>query len=152
GLLCLATALNYLDRQSLSVLVKKISADLGMSNAQYSWVTGTFLACYGVMYLVAGRIIDRLGTRRGMLVFVSAWSVVAMLHGRAKSIFQLAVFRGLLGVTEAANFPACVKAVSEWFPVRERAMAIGFFNAGTAVGSALAAPVVSVVALSWGWR
>jgi ACS family hexuronate transporter-like MFS transporter len=107
---------------------------------------------YTVMYAVAGRLVDALGTRRSFLVFVSAWSVANMLHGLARTALQLSFFRFLLGAAEPANFPAGLKAVSEWFPMRERALAVGIFNAGTAVGGAFAVPVVSFIALRWGWR
>lgn len=152
GLLCLSTALNYLDRQTLSVLAGTLRKELGMSNADYSHVTAAFLASYTIMYGVGGRLVDWLGTRRGLLVFVTSWSVVNMAHALARTAAQLSVFRFFLGVTEAANIPAGVKAVSEWFPVHERALAVGIFNAGTAVGAALAVPVVSSVAIAWGWQ
>jgi ACS family hexuronate transporter-like MFS transporter len=151
-LLCCSTALNYLDRQTLSVLASTIQRELHLTDVDYSRITFAFLLSYAVMYAVGGRLIDTLGTRRGLLGFATAWSAVSMLHGIARSALQLSAFRLLLGVTEAANVPAGVKAVSEWFPVRERALAIGIFNAGTAIGAALAAPVVSVIALQAGWR
>jgi len=152
ALLCLASELNYLDRQTLSVLAATIQADLGLSDVDYSHVTSAFLMSYTVMYAVAGRLVDVLGTRRSFLIFVSAWSVANMLHGLARSALQLVFFRALLGAAEPANFPAGLKAVSEWFPMRERALAVGIFNAGTAVGGAFAVPVVSFIALRWGWR
>lgn len=152
ALLCLASELNMLDRQVLSVLAGTIQQELGISTAEYAYVTSAFLASYTAMYAVGGRIVDRLGTRRSFLVFVAAWSVANVLHGFARSAAQLAAFRFLLGATEAANFPAGVRAVSEWFPMRERALAVGIFTAGAAVGSALAAPVASFLALAYGWQ
>ncbi len=152
AMLCLASELNYLDRQTLSVLAATIQADLGLSDVAYSHITSTFLMSYTVMYAVAGRLVDALGTRRSFLVFVSGWSVANMLHGLARTALQLSLFRFLLGAAEPANFPAGLKAVSEWFPMRERALAVGIFNAGTAVGGAFAVPVVSFIALRWGWR
>lgn len=152
GLLSLASGLNYLDRQTLSVLAQTIQDELHLSNVQYSHITSAFLVSYTIMYAVSGRLIDALGTRRSFLLFVSGWSVANMLHAFAQTALQFSFFRFLLGATESGNFPAGVKAVTEWFPVRERALAIGIFNAGTAVGSALAAPVVSFVAILWGWR
>ena len=151
-MLCLASELNYLDRQTLSVLAATIQADLGLSDVAYSHITSTFLMSYTVMYAVAGRLVDALGTRRSFLIFVSGWSVANMLHGLARTALQLSFFRFLLGAAEPANFPAGLKAVSEWFPMRERALAVGIFNAGTAVGGAFAVPVVSFIALRWGWR
>ena len=152
AMLCLASELNYLDRQTLSVLAATIQADLGLSDVAYSHITSTFLMSYTVMYAVAGRLVDALGTRRSFLIFVSGWSVANMLHGLARTALQLSLFRFLLGAAEPANFPAGLKAVSEWFPMRERALAVGIFNAGTAVGGAFAVPVVSFIALRWGWR
>jgi MFS transporter, ACS family, hexuronate transporter len=151
-MLCLASELNYLDRQTLSVLAATIQADLGLTDVAYSHITSTFLMSYTVMYAVAGRLVDALGTRRSFLIFVSGWSVANMLHGLARTALQLSFFRFLLGAAEPANFPAGLKAVSEWFPMRERALAVGIFNAGTAVGGAFAVPVVSFIALRWGWR
>jgi ACS family hexuronate transporter-like MFS transporter len=152
ALLCLASELNYLDRQTLSVLAATIQADLGLSDVDYSHVTSAFLMSYTVMYAVAGRLVDVLGTRRSFLIFVSGWSLANMLHGFARTALQLSFFRVLLGAAEPANFPAGLKAVSEWFPMRERALAVGIFNAGTALGGAIAVPVVSFIALRWGWR
>jgi MFS transporter, ACS family, hexuronate transporter len=151
-LLCLASELNYLDRQTLSVLAQTIQRELTISDVEYSYITSSFLISYTVMYAVSGRIIDRIGTRRSFMVFVSAWSLANMLHGFANSARQLAGARFLLGAAEPANFPAGVRAVSEWFPVKERALAIGIFNAGTALGSVVAVPLVSFIALTFGWR
>lgn len=152
GMLCLASELNYLDRQTLSVLADTIQRELSITTVQYSYITSSFLVSYTIMYAVSGRLIDRIGTRRGFLYFVSGWSVANMLHALANTALQFSFFRFLLGATEPANFPAGVKAVSEWFPMRERALAVGIFNAGTALGSALATPIVSFIALTWGWR
>jgi ACS family hexuronate transporter-like MFS transporter len=152
GMLCLSSELNYLDRQTLSVLASTIQKDLGFSTVEYSQITAAFLFSYTLMYAVSGRLMDYLGTRRGLMLFVSGWSLANMAHALARTAQQLAGFRILLGATEAAVIPAGVKAASEWFPVRERAMAIGIFNAGTAVGSAIAAPLVSFLALLYGWR
>ncbi len=151
-LLCLASELNYLDRQTLSVLADTIQRELGITTVQYSYITSSFLVSYTVMYAVSGRQIDRIGTRRGFMYFVSGWSVANMLHALANTALQFSFFRFLLGATEPANFPAGVKAVSEWFPMRERALAIGIFNAGTAIGATIAAPLVSFIALTLGWR
>src|SRR5262245_30135540 len=152
GMLCLASELNYLDRQTLSVLADTIQRELKLSTVEYSYITTSFLVSYTIMYAVSGRLIDFLGTRRGFMVFVSGWSVANMLHAFARTALQFSFFRVLLGATEPANFPAGVKAVSEWFPMRERALAVGIFNAGTALGSAVATPVVSFIALTWGWQ
>jgi ACS family hexuronate transporter-like MFS transporter len=151
-LICAATALNYLDRQTLALLAHTLEKELGISIAQYSYVTFAFLASYTVMNAVSGRLIDYFGTRRGFALFAGAWSVAHALHAFAGTMAQFAFCRVLLGAAEPANFPAGVKVVSEWFPVRERALAVGVFNAGTAIGAALAAPLVAWIALQFGWR
>jgi MFS transporter, ACS family, hexuronate transporter len=152
GLLCLASALNYLDRQTLSVLIGTIKTELYLTNASYGEINAWFLASYGVMYAVSGRIIDYIGTRRGFILFVSGWSASNMLHIFAGTVGQFSFFRFLLGVFEPGSFTGGVKAVGEWFPMRDRALAIGIFNAGTAIGSVAAAPIVSMMAVQWGWR
>ncbi|HOX55877.1 MAG TPA: MFS transporter [Candidatus Paceibacterota bacterium] len=152
GLLCFASALNYLDRQTLSVLIGTIKTELHLSNASYGQINAWFLASYGVMYAVSGFIIDRIGTRRGFMLFVSGWSVANVLHMFAATVGQFSFLRFLLGVFEPGSFTGGVKAVGEWFPMRDRALAVGIFNAGTAIGSVIAAPVVSILAVHWGWR
>ena len=152
ALLCLSTELNYLDRQALSVLAQTIKNELHLSVIQYSDITSAFLFTYTAMYFVSGRLVDFFGTRRSLAFFVSGWSVATILHFFARTPLHLAGCRALLGAMEPGNFPAGVKAVAEWFPARERAMAVGIFNAGTAIGAALSAPLVSWVALTWGWR
>jgi MFS transporter, ACS family, aldohexuronate transporter len=151
-LLCLSSTLNYLDRQTLSVLAATIQREVHLTDVEYSYVTSSFLLSYTVMYAVSGRIVDAIGVRRGLMLFVSAWSIVTMMHSLAASLVGLAFFRFLLGATQPANFPAGVRAAAEWFPLRERALAVGIFNSGTAIGGALAAPVVSAIALASGWR
>jgi len=152
GLLCLATQLNYLDRQTLSFLAPVIQKEFHLTDADYATVTAAFLWTYAIAYLFSGRFVDWLGERRGYLLFVTGWSVAGMLHSLAKSLASLACFRGLLALMEPANFPAGLKAISEWFPVRERALAAGIFNSGTAFGNILAAPLVAWLTLNYGWR
>ena len=141
-----------MDRQTLSVLADTIQRELHLTTIDYSRITSSFLISYAVMYAVSGKLVDILGTRRAFMIFVSSWSIANMLHAFANSALQFRLFRLVLGAAEPANFPAGVKAVSEWFPMRERALAVGIFNAGTALGSALAVPLVSWIALTWGWR
>ena len=152
GMLCLSSELNYLDRQTLSVLAETIQKDLHLTTVDYSFITSSFLVSYTIMYAVSGRLVDVMGTRRSLMIFVTGWSITNMLHAFAYTTLRFSLFRFLLGVSEPANFPAGVKAVSEWFPMRERALAVGVFNAGTAIGAAVAAPLVSLVALHLGWR
>ena len=152
GMLCLASQLNYLDRQTLSVLAGTIQRDLSLTDRDYAIITSTFLWTYAGAYAVSGFVVDRLGSRRSFLTFVSGWSVANMLHALARSLPGLVFFRSLLALMEPANFPAGIKAVTEWFPMRERALAVGIFNAGTALGSALAVPIVAWLTLNYGWR
>ena len=152
GLLCLVTAFNYLDRQTLALLAGTLEKVWGITTVQYSYITAAWLVSYTIMNAVSGRLIDFLGTRRGMAIFVSLWSAADALHALARTFLELSFCRFLLGATEAANFPAGVKAVTEWFPMRERALAVGIFNSGTAIGAAFAAPFVVWITLHLGWR
>lgn len=151
-LLCLASGLNCLDRNTLAILATTIQAELGWTDVDYASVTAVFVLSYTLMYAFSGHIVDRIGTKKGFAFSVGSWSLVSMLHAFAGSIMQFSIVRSLLGITESANFPAGVKACTEWFPVKERALAIGIFNAGTAIGAALAVPIVSFLALQFGWR
>lgn len=151
-MLCIAAELNYLDRQTLSVLASQIQADIGFNDVQYSYMTSAFLFSYMTMYAVSGRIIDTIGTRLGFLYFVTAWSIAAMGHALARTVPHFLIARMLLGVSEAAIIPGGVKASSEWFPMRERALAVGIFNAGTAIGSTIAVPIVATLGLWFGWQ
>lgn len=151
-MLCLASALNYIDRNTLAILAPTIQKELNWSDVDYANITALFVLSYTIMYAISGRIVDWIGTRRGMAWSVGAWSLVSTLHGLANSIGQFSVARFFLGVTESGNFPAGVKSISEWFPMKERALAIGIFTAGSSIGAAFAVPIVSFVALIWGWR
>jgi|LauGreSuBDMM15SN_2_FD.fasta_scaffold00440_5 ACS family hexuronate transporter-like MFS transporter len=151
-LLCLSTALNYLDRQVLSILATTIQKDLGIDDIGYAKITTYFLLSYTIMYAVSGRLVDFLGTRLSLAWAVAGWSVAGMLHGAANSVAQLSLCRFILGTFEAANFPAGAKAVSEWFPLKERALGMGLFASGGALGAVIAFPMVTWLALSYGWR
>lgn len=151
-LLCLASGLNYLDRNTLAILAGTIQTDLGFSDTDYANITATFVFSYTIMYAISGSIIDRIGSKKGFALSVGGWSLVSMLHALANSVLQFSIFRFFLGITESGNFPAGVKTVTEWFPVKERALAVGIFNAGAAIGAAAAVPVVSFIAFYFGWR
>jgi ACS family hexuronate transporter-like MFS transporter len=151
-LLCLVSGLNCLDRNTLAILANTIKAEFNWSDADYANITAMFIFSYTLMYALSGWIVDRIGTKKGFAIFAGSWSLVSMLHAFAGSIVQFSIARFFLGITESANFPAGVKASTEWFPVKERALAIGIFNAGTAIGGAVAVPVVSFIALYFGWK
>lgn len=152
ALLFFVSALNYLDRQVLSVLAPSIQKELHLSDIDYSYITSAFLLSYTIMYAISGRLVDKWGTRKSLLWFAGGWSVANVLHGFAKTVTQFCGARFLLGAAESGNFPAGVKAASEWFPLKERALAIGLLNAGSSVGAAVAAPLVSVITIAWGWQ
>ncbi|MGD0777338.1 MAG: MFS transporter [Candidatus Solibacter sp.] len=152
GLLFLATAVNYLDRQTLSVLAGTIQREQKLTDVQYSWITSSFLLSYTILYAVSGRLVDRIGARWCLTISVAGWSLVSMLHGAAATFFEFCLVRFLLGAFESANFPAAVSTVAEWFPMKERALGIGVFNAGSAVGAAVSVPVIAFLAQRFGWR
>ena len=147
-----ATVINYLDRQTLSVVAPILMEQYHMTNVTYSQIIFAFMVAYTIMNGVSGPLIDRLGTRRGYAWTTAWWSAAAMLHALAVGPWSLGTFRFLLGMGEAGNWPAGVKVVAEWFPVRERALASGIFNSGSAVGAILAPPLVAFIVLQLGWR
>jgi ACS family hexuronate transporter-like MFS transporter len=151
-LLFLATLINYVDRQTLSVAIPVIRDEFGLSNTDYSRIVFWFLLAYTIMQVVSGKVIDLLGTRKGFSVFICWWSVAAMLHAFGNSALSFCVFRFLLGMGEAGNWPGAVKAVAEWFPPKERAVAAGFFNSGSSIGAVIAPPLITWVVVHFGWR
>jgi ACS family hexuronate transporter-like MFS transporter len=145
-----ATMINYLDRQTLSVAAPILREQFHMSNQGYSHVVSAFLFAYTIMNGLSGPMIDRLGTRLGYGLCVAWWSLAAALHAFARGTLSLGVCRFLLGMGEAGNWPGAVKVVAEWFPERERALAAGLFNSGSAVGAILAPPIVAYLILHTG--
>ena len=133
-----AAVLNYVDRQTLSALAPTIQRDLAMDDRAYANVVNIFLVAYTIAYLVSGRIADVMGTRASMVLFVAWWSVANMLTAAAQGVRSLGVYRFALGLGEAGVWPAASKAVSEWFPARERALAIGFYTMGATIGATVA--------------
>ncbi len=152
ALLFIGTVLNYVARNSLGVLAPVLKTDLHITTAQYSYVVGAFQLSYTLMLPVCGILIDRIGLRWGFALFATIWSLANMAHAAAFGWISLALFRGVLGMSEAAVIPAGVKASTIWFPPRERSMAIGWVNVGTALGAVLAVPIVSGLALLFDWR
>lgn len=151
GLAFLATVINYLDRQTLSVAAPVLREEFHMSNVAYSRVVFAFMLAYTIMNGVSGPLLDRLGTRLGYALCMAWWSAAAILHALATGPWSLGLYRFLLGMGEAGNWPGGVKVVAEWFPVRERALASGIFNSGSAVGAIVAPPLVAWIVLEWGW-
>jgi ACS family hexuronate transporter-like MFS transporter len=152
SLLFLVTTNNYLDRIVFSVLIPVIRDDLHISTQQYSYITASFQFAYTVGFLFMGKLIDRFGTRIGYAVSIAWWSAAACMHAVARTALQMGVWRGLLGLGEAGNFPSAIKAVAEWFPKKDRAFATGIFNAGTNVASMIGPPIFVWIAAKYGWR
>ncbi len=152
GLLFLATTINYIDRQVLGILAPDLQREIGWTELDYSRIVIAFQVAYAVMMLVSGRVIDRIGTKLGFAIAITWWSIAAMGHALARSAFGFGVARFFLGIGEAANFPASIKTVAEWFPKSERALAIGIFNGGTNIGAVVAPIMVPLIAVQWGWK
>ncbi len=141
-LVFLAAVLNYIDRQTLSALAPTIQHDLGLTDRDYGNIVNIFLIAYTISYLVSGRMVDKLGTRLGMAVFVAFWSISNMFTAAAHGVRSMGFFRFMLGLGEAGVWPAASKSVSEWFPARERALAIGVYTMGSTVGATVAPYIV----------
>jgi ACS family hexuronate transporter-like MFS transporter len=158
-LVSLAIAISYLDRQTLPIAIGEIQREFPVSNSVKAFLDSAFLVTYGVMYVVGGRLLDVLGTRRGFLLIMVFWSLACASHGFAGGILALAVSRLLLGAGEGGGFPAATRVVAEWFPARDRATAMGLINAGTGVGGVIAPPLIAAIILnvhglglsSWRW-
>jgi ACS family hexuronate transporter-like MFS transporter len=152
GLLFFATALSFLDRQVLSVLAPRITAEFGMTNTAYSRVVFAFVLSYTVMFSAGGWLMDYLGTRVGLALSVLVWSLASGFHAFAGGPWTLGLGRFVLGVGEGACFPAVTKGAVEWMPPRHRALAIGIANGGSAFGAVLAPPLTASVTAAFGWR
>lgn len=152
ALLFFLSVVNYLDRQALSVLAPTLREKLGFSTIQYSYIVTSFLIAYVIGYLFAGSLIDRIGVRLAVFGALAVWSIAGMLHACATGWVGLVVCRFLLGLGESFNAPAGMKAVAEWIPPRERGLSTAIFSNGNIVGSILAPPFVSFVAIRYGWQ
>jgi MFS transporter, ACS family, hexuronate transporter len=152
GLLFYATTVNYMDRMVLGILKPTIAHDLGWSETDYSVVTDAFQIGYAVMMPIAGRFIDWLGLRVGYPLAVLVWSLSSMAHAFAGNLWQFSLARLGLGLGEAANFPSAIKAVADWFPRKERALATGLFNSGSNIGAVFAPLAVPLLAARFGWH
>src|ERR1700744_6125339 len=152
ALVTAAIAISYFDRQTLPVAIAAIQHNIPISNQQFSYLQTAFLLSYAALYVVGGRLLDRLGTRLGFLLIMLWWSMACALHGLATGFTLLLCARFLLGMGEGGGFPAAIRVVAEWVPAEERSTAVGFINAGTAVGSVLAPPLIGFMLLRSGWR
>ncbi len=152
ALLLYATTVNYMDRLVLSILQPVIARDLHWNNTEYGTINAIFQAGYAIMMPLAGRLIDWLGLRVGYSSATLVWSVSSLCHSLAKTGTQFSIARFGLGLGEAANFPACIKAVADWFPRRERALATGIFNGGSNLGAVIAPLTVPFITARFGWQ
>jgi ACS family hexuronate transporter-like MFS transporter len=152
ALLFFATTINYMDRQVLGILAPDLQKMFHWNEIQYGNIVTCFYAAYALGLLVMGGFIDRVGTRIGYAVSIAVWSLSAMGHALANSIFGFSIARALLGLGESGNFPAAIKTVTDWFPRKERALATGIFNSGSNVGAVVAPLSVPWVAVHLGWR
>ena len=152
SLLFFATTINYIDRQIIGLLKPVLEVEFNWSESDFAHIVMAFTAAYAIGLLVMGRVIDKIGTRIGYIFIITLWSVAGMMHALAKNAFQFALARFGLGLGEAGNFPAGVKAISEWFPKKERGLATGIFNSGPSVGVVLALLIVPWILSRFTWH
>ena len=152
GMLFLSTFLNYLDRQTLSVLMPTIKGEFGIDDQGYSLLVNAFLVPYIIAYVLGGRLVDAIGHRVALGWFVGIWSVAGICTGLAQTLGQLTICRAVLGAAEPGNYPAALQGATTWFPARMRGLATGIYQAGSATAAVIAAPLVAAITLWWGWR
>lgn len=152
ALLFFATTINYLDRQVIGLLKPTLENAFSWSETDYGNIVMAFSAAYAIGLLLFGQIIDRIGTKKGYVISIVAWSVAAIGHAFARTTFGFGVARAALGLGESGNFPAAIKAVAEWFPKKERALATGIFNSGANIGAVVAPIMVPLILGWWGWQ
>ncbi|OGU81108.1 MAG: MFS transporter [Ignavibacteria bacterium RBG_16_35_7] len=152
GLIALATVINYIDRSTLSLMWPSISKDLGMDKNDYAFILNVFMVAYAIGQLVSGKVFDKVGTRLGYVIAIGVWGVSSFMHAFARGILSFSFFRTTLGLGEAGNWPGAVKSNAEWFPIKERAVAQGIFNAGASVGSVIAPPLIATLWAAFGWQ
>ncbi len=152
ALLFVATGLSFLDRQVLSLAVIRIKEEFGMSGVQYGWINTAFLLSYAIMFTLGGWLIDKFGTRIGMAVSVGLWSLSNTMHGLVQNVWQLGTARFFLGLGEGGAFPGAAKGVTDWFPHKERGLAMGIAIGGAALGAVIAPPLTVYLTALFGWR
>jgi ACS family hexuronate transporter-like MFS transporter len=158
GLIFLATVINYIDRSALSIMwgnenvEGSISHSLGLTKDHYSYILNIFMVAYALGQLFSGKLFDKVGTRIGYVLSIGIWSLSTVLHSTVRGFLSLAFFRTTLGLSEAGNWPGAVKSNAEWFPIKERAIAQGLFNAGASIGSVIAPPLIALLFVAYGWE
>jgi len=151
-LIFIATVINYIDRTAFALLWPQMGEDLGMDKVDYAIMLNVFMICYAIGKFASGKLYDKIGTRLGFTVSIIVWSVASAFHAFARGVLTLSIFRGLLGLGEAGNWPGAVKSNGEWFPVKERAIAQGIFNAGASIGNVIAPFVIVFLYTQFGWK
>ena len=152
SLVFFATTINYLDRAVISLLKAPLSKQFSWDDADYANIELAFKIAYAIGLLIAGRVVDKLGTKIGYAIATLIWSLAAIGHALARGVTGFIIARSVLGVSEAGNFPAAIKTVAEWFPKKERALATGIFNSGANIGAIAAPATVPFIAQEWGWE
>jgi MFS transporter, ACS family, hexuronate transporter len=152
GILALGTANSYIDRQSFPVVIDEIRKTIEISESQFGMLNFLFLFAYALMYVIGGKLLDVFGTRIGYGLLVIWWTIATAMQGLVGSILGFGVARFFLGLGEGGTFPASAKAVSEWFPAKERAFAFGIFNTGSSLGAIVAPPLIAMIVIAFSWR
>ncbi len=158
GLIFLATVVNYIDRSALSIMwgnenvEGSISQSLGLTKGHYSYILNIFMVAYALGQLFSGKLFDKVGTRIGYVISIGVWSMATICHSLIRGVVSLSIARSILGISEAGNWPGAVKSNAEWFPIKERAIAQGLFNAGASIGSVIAPPFIAALFVAFGWR
>lgn len=152
GLIALATVINYIDRSALAIMWPGISEELGLTDSDYAIILNVFMVSYALGQSISGKLYDKVGTKIGYVISIFFWSLASILHALSRGVMSISAFRVLLGVAEAGNWPGAVKSNGEWFPVKERAVGQGIFNAGASLGSVVAPPLIAFLYLGFGWK
>jgi len=152
SLLFFATTINYLDRNILGILAPTLQKEIGWTPIEYGYIGSTFQAAYAIGLVVFGWFVDKYGTKIGYAISITGWSIAAMAHALASTVFGFGIARFFLGLSESGNFPSAIKATAEWFPKKERALATGIFNSGANIGAVVAPAVVPWLTVTFGWQ
>ncbi len=153
SLLFIATTILYIDRSALGILAPHLQKEIGWNEEQYGMINSAFMVAYAICFLAMGTIIDRIGTRKGYLLSIGIWSVAALAHTFARTWVGFAIARFNLAIGQSGNFPAAIKVVAEWFPRKDRALAIGIFNGGSNMGTLLSPLIIPALVLSFdSWK
>ena len=158
GLIFLATVINYIDRSALGIMwgnsdvEGSIAQELGLTKGDYGMILNIFMVAYALGQLFSGRLFDKVGTRIGYVLAIGFWGLATVFHAAARGLASFGIFRAILGLSEAGNWPGAVKSNAEWFPIKERAIAQGIFNAGASIGSVVSPPLIAMLFIAFGWK